>query len=142
MDVAFWVCMYVPGIRWPTKLAVTAIRKIGDATQAALPKVMNELDLQKKILMKEINKRAAYERAKREGLKPIDQYSGVKTMINEQVIRTVKESGLRHIDVADFSMLHRPRVTKIMNRHLNRVSIDCMFKVLSALGVKIEIKFK
>jgi predicted XRE-type DNA-binding protein len=89
-----------------------------------------------------MNKRAALKRAEMAGLKPVAAYRELKTLINEKVIYTVKKERLRHIDVADFSMIHRPRITRIMNRHLEKVSIDCMFQILDALGVHIEITFR
>lgn len=114
----------------------TAISK---KTEDLIDKVFAPKDLK---WIKEMNQKAARKRAKKLGIKSIPD-SGIKirSQLNERIIQEVKRRKLRHADVRSISLVSRPRFTAIMNRNLHEVSIDLLVRILSFLGVSVNIHF-
>ncbi len=92
----------------------------------------------------ELHEKTAVLAAKELGLSPVKNIETIRKFLNEQIICEVKslkkKRKVRHVDIAAIAQTHRSRITAIMNRKLERVSIDCMVKVLDILGVTITVQ--
>ena len=125
------------GVYW--KPIFKTIDQIADKSLDAIETQIIELEQKRIARMEEINREAAFGRAKNLGLSPVDHLDAIRTQLNEKIISTMKDSDLTHQELADIALIPRTRVTAIMNHHLERVSIDCMIKILNILGINTEI---
>ncbi|MEZ4845871.1 MAG: XRE family transcriptional regulator [Bdellovibrionota bacterium] len=98
-----------------------------------------ELHQKRLALIEERNRGVRIKRAMRLGFKPNENLDRIRKELNEKIISIVKENRPTHQEVADMAMIPRTRVTAIMNRHLERVSIDCMVKILDLFGISTTI---
>jgi predicted XRE-type DNA-binding protein len=94
--------------------------------------------------MIERNKNARIKYAKSIGLKPNELIEkNVRKSLNEQIILEVKSRKLTHKvthhDIAICIGSSRPNITAIMNRRLKHVTTDMLVKILSMIGVDIQI---
>jgi len=60
----------------------------------------------------------------------------------EEIGRELKRVGLTHAALARLAQTSRPRVTAILNGNLEGVSTDLLLRLLGALGVHVELKFR
>ncbi len=60
----------------------------------------------------------------------------------EEIGREIKRAGVTHAALARLAQTSRPRVTAILNGNLDGVSTDLLLRLLGALGVRVELKFR
>lgn len=92
--------------------------------------------------LKQDNDKAAMLRAQRKGITPYQELHILRQKLNERIIFEVKKRKMLHKELADISQTSRPRITSIMNRHLERVTTDCMIKILNILGISVTVILK
>lgn len=74
------------------------------------------------------------------GFHPIvGQIDLLKNIITEQIRNEVRRTRIRHIDLSGMTGIKRPNITKILNFHLENVSIDLLVAVASALQISITM---
>jgi len=66
----------------------------------------------------------------------------VQFALVEEIGREIKRGGLTHAALARLAQTSRPRVTAILNGNLEGVSTDLLLRLLGALGVHVELKFR
>lgn len=54
----------------------------------------------------------------------------------------VRRTGVTHAQLALLAGTSRPRLTAILNGNLIGVSTDLLLRILGALGVRVELKFR
>ena len=59
-----------------------------------------------------------------------------------QIGSEVLRQGITHTALARLAMSSRPRITAILNGNLEGVSTDLLLRILAALGVRVELKFR
>ena len=60
----------------------------------------------------------------------------------EQIALEVRREGITHVQLARLAGTSRPRLTAILNGNLDGVSTDLLLRVLAALGVKVQVRFR
>jgi len=60
----------------------------------------------------------------------------------EEIARRLKRADLTHAALARLAQTSRPRVTAILNGNLEGVSTDLLLRLLGALGVRVELRFR
>ena len=60
----------------------------------------------------------------------------------EEIVRQTKRTGLTHQALARLAQTSRSRVTAIINGNLESVSTDLLLRILSALGVRVSVRFR
>lgn len=109
------------------------IQKSGDAIEDGIRKASKS----KRKLMEEVNREAAFWRAVQLGLRPIEKPEVlVREYLNQQIIEEIKKRKLTHAEVADICLTSRPRITKIMNKKLKKISTDHLINILGVLGIQ------
>jgi predicted XRE-type DNA-binding protein len=77
------------------------------------------------------------------GLSPADHAAlRVQFELVEEIRRGLKRGGLTHAGLARLAETSRPRVTAILNGNLEGVSTDLLLRLLGALGVRVELRFR
>lgn len=66
----------------------------------------------------------------------------VQFALVEEIRRGLKRVGLTHAALARLAQTSRPRVTAILNGNLEGVSTDLLFRLLGALGIRVELRFR
>jgi predicted XRE-type DNA-binding protein len=66
----------------------------------------------------------------------------VQVELTERIALEVRTMGITHADLAQLASTSRPRVTAILNGNLEGVSTDLLLRILAALGVKVQLKFR
>jgi predicted XRE-type DNA-binding protein len=66
----------------------------------------------------------------------------IRSDLNDKIIETVQKRGITHAEVARLAQTSRTRITALMNRQSNDISIDLMLRILGAIGVHAKIQFK
>ena len=66
----------------------------------------------------------------------------IKANLTTALIKEIRKQELTHAEVAEYSGVARSTVTGIVNGSLQSVSIDRLLRVLSALGMSVEVKIK
>ena len=66
----------------------------------------------------------------------------MKANLTSEIIKTIKREGLTHQDVAYISGIPRTAITGIVNGSLQKVSIDRLVRIVTALGKTVELRFK
>jgi len=66
----------------------------------------------------------------------------LKADLTGALIKEIKRQGLTHEDVAECAGVARSTVTGIVNGSLQSVSIDRLLRIVSALGMSVEMKIK
>ena len=66
----------------------------------------------------------------------------MKARLIKEMIKTIKGKGLTHQDVSDLSGVPRSAITGIVNGSLQKVSIERLIRIVTALGKAIELKIK
>ncbi len=129
------------GIYWKPYIKIAS--KTSDLALDQLEKSIKILEHRRELLIKNMNKRAAVSRAKSLGIKSIlNNEAEFRILLNERIIQEVRKNKLRHIDLADISMIPRTRITGIMNGHLKSVSTDALIKILNTLGLKLAVQLE
>ena len=86
--------------------------------------------------------RNAKELAKTLGLSQADAVElEIRSAVNDKIIEVVNERGLTHAQVAKLAHTSRTRVTAILNRNTQDISVDLMLRVLGSLGVQAKLQF-
>ncbi len=65
----------------------------------------------------------------------------VRSGLNDKIIEIVERQGLTHLTVAERAHTSRTRVTAILNRNTNNVSVDLMLRILGSLGYRAKLSF-
>ena len=60
----------------------------------------------------------------------------------EEIVRQTRRNGLTHQGLARVAQTSRPRVTAILNGNLEGVSTDLLLRILTALGVRVSVRFR
>ena len=93
--------------------------------------------------IKPVIARNARELAKALGLTPADGLEiEIRSDLNDKIIEVVKDSELTHSQVAKLARTSRTRITAILNRNTQDISLDLMLRVLASLGVQAKLQFK
>jgi len=66
----------------------------------------------------------------------------LKANLTGALIREIKRQDLTHEEVAEWAGVARSTVTGIVNGSLQSVSIDRLLRIVSALGMSVEMKIK
>ena len=66
----------------------------------------------------------------------------LKAQLTKEIIKVTEQKELSHQKVADLSSVPRSAVTGIVNGSLQKVTIDRLIRILSAVGKAIEFKIK
>jgi predicted XRE-type DNA-binding protein len=66
----------------------------------------------------------------------------IKANLTGALIKEIEKQNLTHDEVAEYAGVARSTVTGIVNGSLQSVSIDRLLRILSALGMSVEIKVK
>jgi len=76
------------------------------------------------------------------GLTPADAVEmEVRSALNDKIVEIVTRLGLTHAQVARVSRTSRTRITAIMNRNTQGVSVDLLLRILARLGYRAKISF-
>jgi predicted XRE-type DNA-binding protein len=86
--------------------------------------------------------RNARELAAALGLTPADAMEmEVRSALNDKIVEAVARLGLTHAQVAKLCGTSRTRITAIMNRNTQGVSVDLLLRILARLGYRAKISF-
>jgi predicted XRE-type DNA-binding protein len=66
----------------------------------------------------------------------------VKASLTKAIIREVSKQHLTYQDVAELTGVARTTVTGIINGSLQKVSIDRLLRIISAIGLSVHISVK
>src|SRR5262245_29164683 len=66
----------------------------------------------------------------------------IRSELNSKIIEVVKKKKLTHAQVAKLADTSRTRITALLNRNRESVSVDLMLRILGALGVQAKIQFR
>jgi predicted XRE-type DNA-binding protein len=66
----------------------------------------------------------------------------VQLELTERIALEVRRLGITHADLARLAGTSRPRVTAILNGNLEGVSTDLLLRLLAALNVRVELRFR
>ena len=66
----------------------------------------------------------------------------MKAKLTKEIIKTMAQKGLTHQEVSELSGVPRSSITGIVNRGLQKVSIERLMRILGALGKTVELKVK
>ena len=66
----------------------------------------------------------------------------IKAKLTKEIINTIEQSGLTHQEVSDLSGVPRSSITGIITGSLQKVSIDRLVRIITALGKNVELKIK
>ena len=76
------------------------------------------------------------------GLTPADAVEmEVRSTLNDKIVEIVRRLALTHAQVAKLCGTSRTRITAIMNRNTQDVSIDLLLRILARLGYRAKISF-
>ena len=91
---------------------------------------------------KSVIARDARELAAALGLTPADAVEmEMRSALNDKIVEIVERLGLTHAQVAKLSETSRTRITAIMNRNTQDVSMDLLLRILARLGYRAKIRF-
>lgn len=65
-----------------------------------------------------------------------------KQELNDRIISAVRERKMTHNDVAKLISGSRPKITRVLNRNLEKVSLEFLLRILYALKIKTNISFE
>ena len=66
----------------------------------------------------------------------------VQLELTERIAREVRRLDITHANLARLAGTSRPRVTAILNGNLEGVSTDLLLRLLAALRVRVELRFR
>ena len=66
----------------------------------------------------------------------------VKASLTKAIIREVAKQNLTHQEVAELAGVARTTVTGIINGSLQKVSIDRLLRIISAIGLSVQVSVK
>ena len=66
----------------------------------------------------------------------------VQLELTERIAREVRRLDITHANLARLAGTSRPRVTAILNGNLEGVSTDLLLRLLAALKVRVELRFR
>ncbi len=124
------------------KPVVRAISKASDKQFENLSeKIGSARQKRKDAFVEKCNEEAARKHAILLGLKSIhDQEVQIRKLLNEKIIQIKKSKRLKHNDIAIAGRTARTRITAILNRHIDEVSIDAMIILLGIFGASVKIE--
>ncbi len=92
---------------------------------------------------KAVAARNAKELAEALGLSPSDGLEiKFRSDLNDKIIEVVEKRSLTHANVAKLAKTARTRITALLNRNTKSISTDLMLRVLGALGIEAEVRFR
>lgn len=119
--------------------------KIADQLQQIAESMGDQLGPTSEDILQNIknqNIRAGRKYAKSLGLTPkIDLDEHIRMIINDKIIHEIKRRKLKHMDIAISAKASRSKITCLMNRRRKGMTIDFMIRILSILGISLEISF-
>lgn len=119
------------------KVVATKIVKVAGNK---LEKAMVQFDADKLKRKKQNTKIITGKYAIKLGFSPIDdQTPDIKNLLNEKIITEVRKKRLTHLKLSGMTGITRPKITHILNRKIHNVTCDCLIKILSCIGRKVEI---
>jgi predicted XRE-type DNA-binding protein len=65
----------------------------------------------------------------------------IQLELAEQIGVEVRRAGMTHAQLARVAGASRPRITSILNGHLDGVSTDLLLRILAALGIRVRLRF-
>lgn len=66
----------------------------------------------------------------------------LRSSVTDKIIESFQKSGQTITSIAKKAQTSRARITKILKSNSYGISLDVLFKVLSAVGQKIQISYK
>ena len=66
----------------------------------------------------------------------------VQLELTERIVFEVRRLDITHVNLARLAGTSRPRVTAILNGNLEGVSTDLLLRLLAALNVRVELRFR
>ena len=66
----------------------------------------------------------------------------VQLELTERIAFEVRRLDITHVNLARLAGTSRPRVTAILNGNLEGVSTDLLLRLLAALNVRVELRFR
>ena len=66
----------------------------------------------------------------------------MKANLTKEIIKAIGKKKLTHKEVSELTGVPRSAITGIINGSLQKVSIDRLIRIISALGKKVELKIK
>jgi plasmid maintenance system antidote protein VapI len=66
----------------------------------------------------------------------------VQLELTERIALEVRRLGITHASLARLAGTSRPRVTAILNGNLEGVSTDLLLRLLAALKIRIQLRFR
>ena len=66
----------------------------------------------------------------------------VRIELAEQIAKEVRRAEMTHARLARLAGTSRPRVTAILNGNLDGTSTDLLLRLLAALGVRVQLKYR
>ena len=66
----------------------------------------------------------------------------VQLELTERIALEVRRLGITHANLARLAGTSRPRITAILNGNLEGVSTDLLLRLLAALKVRVELRFR
>lgn len=120
-----------PNIKPFIELTENQVKKAAETADSQITK----LEQIKKEYLEKAHQQIALEYAKSLGMQPINTLEKLRIMLNEKIITEVRKRKLKNTDVAAIAQINKSRVSAILNRRLERVSIDTMVCILNRLGI-------
>ena len=66
----------------------------------------------------------------------------VKSALTKAIIREIDKKNLTHQEVAELAGVARTTVTGIVNGSLQKLSIDRLLRIISAIGLSVHVSVK
>ena len=66
----------------------------------------------------------------------------IKAKLTLEIIKAIDKQDLTHQEVSDLSEVPRSAITGIINGSLQKVTLDRLVRILTALGKSVELKIK
>ena len=72
----------------------------------------------------------------------IGQLSDLKAKLTKEIIKNIIHQQLTHQELSQLSGVPRSAITGIINGSMQNVTLDRLIRILSSLGLRIEMKIK
>ncbi len=87
------------------------------------------------------NRTAAQKFAKSIGLNPIESNElEIRLLLTEKIIEFVKEKNLTQGNLALSAQTSRTRINALINKHVDKFTINALVDILAVLGIKVKIE--
>jgi predicted XRE-type DNA-binding protein len=72
----------------------------------------------------------------------IGQLSDLKAKLTKEIIKNIIHQQLTHQELSQLSGVPRSAITGIINGSMQKVTLDRLIRILSSLGLRVEMKIK